>query len=388
VPLGRFELRDLGIGKEADPLFDLKRYKRSRITRLMAFYPQLKFVLIGDSGQADDDLYAELATHAQYRSRILAVYIRNVSPPTDEAQLALANWRQRVGERFVPFDNSHVAAVDAARRGLIAPSSLDAIQKAASMSGSLRPGQGTRRPIVLAHGLLGFNRLGVEGFAALTYFRGIADHLRAHGYRVLVTEVGKTDGVPIRAAHLKMSIERFTAGKVNIIGHSMGGLDARYMISRLGMADRVASLTTIGTPHRGSSFADWGIEHFGDSSPLLEALGVGTQAFYDLTSQSCARFNERTPNAPSVRYYSFSGTQTRKDIYGALQISHDIIREREGPNDGLVSQRSARWGHYLGNLDADHLNEVGWKFVWEFREKFDAKEFYLKLAEMLRDEGF
>ena len=43
----------------------------------------------------------------------------------------------------------------------------------------------------------------------------------------------------------------------------MAGLDARYMISKLGMADKVATLVTIGTPHRGSYFADWGVKVLG-----------------------------------------------------------------------------------------------------------------------------
>ena len=51
----------------------------------------------------------------------------------------------------------------------------------------------------------------------------------------------------------------------------MGGLDARYLISRLGMADRVLSLTTLGTPHRGTSFADWGVSRLQRYlRPLLE----------------------------------------------------------------------------------------------------------------------
>ena len=46
-------------------------------------------------------------------------------------------------------------------------------------------------------------------------------------------------------------------GKVNIIAHSKGGLDARYAISKLGMAPYVASLTTMNTPHRGCRFVDY-----------------------------------------------------------------------------------------------------------------------------------
>lgn len=51
--------------------------------------------------------------------------------------------------------------------------------------------------------------------------------------------------------------KEFGVDKVNIIGHSMGGLDARHMITNMGGAEWVSSLFTIGTPHRGSFHCDW-----------------------------------------------------------------------------------------------------------------------------------
>ena len=74
----------------------------------------------------------------------------------------------------------------------------------------------------------------------------------------------------------------------------MGGLDARYMISRLGMDRQVLSLTTIGTPHRGTTFADWGVRRLaGLLCPVFRQLHVSTDAFFDLTTEACQRFNER-----------------------------------------------------------------------------------------------
>lgn len=389
LPTGCFVLRDLGMGKEADPLFDIKAYKRKHIARLLDFYPHLEFILIGDSGEDDAELYAELATDGRYRDRVLAVCIRYVNEAMEQKRRqALAVLRARVGQHFLVFGNTAGAAEHLAKLHLIPPEAADRARECATLSGSREAKVGTRYPIVLAHGLLGFDMLGAEGFGALKYFRDIREHLEKHGYRVLVTEVGPTDGVAARARHLKIGIDQFTAGKVSIIAHSMGGLDARRMITHLGMADRVASLVTVGTPHRGSSFADWGIEHLGKTAPLLDALGVGSAAFFDLSTKSCRRLNETTPDKPGVRYFSYSGTQPRTDIFPSLHLSYDITMEREGPNDGLVSQKSAQWGEYLGNLDADHLNLAGWSFLWETSETFDAKAFYLSVAEMLRKEGF
>ena len=75
------------------------------------------------------------------------------------------------------------------------------------------------------------------------------------------------DPLQLRSGQLKQRVEEALvqtgASKVHIIAHSMGGLDSRRMIVDLGMADKVASLTTIGTPHRGTILADHVLKHGG-----------------------------------------------------------------------------------------------------------------------------
>src|SRR5260370_20375758 len=142
-----------------------------------------------------------------------------------------------------------------------------------------------RAPIVLAHGLFGFARLGAGQFA-VNYFPGIPQALTAGGSRVLVAQVHPTASIASRAAELKQFIDREAPGEpVHLFGHSMGGLDARYMISRLGMGQRVLSLVTLGTPHRGTTFADWGIRRLERLvKPALKLIGIPTQGVYDLTT--------------------------------------------------------------------------------------------------------
>jgi triacylglycerol esterase/lipase EstA (alpha/beta hydrolase family) len=120
-----------------------------------------------------------------------------------------------------------------------------------------------RSPIVLVHGLLGFNKIEVAGTKLADYFRGIPALLSQAGNRVLAPLMSPVGSVADRAKQLKDFLLQQSPGEpVHLIAHSMGGLDARYLISRLDMASSVLTLTTIATPHRGTSFADWGVGRF------------------------------------------------------------------------------------------------------------------------------
>lgn len=219
-----------------------------------------------------------------------------------------------------------------------------------------------RAPIVLVHGLCGYDRIAAFGYTLKDYFPGIRERLQAAGNRVLVPRLSRTRGVTERAEELKRFIEHFVPhGPVHLIGHSMGGLDSRYLISRLGMADRVKSLTTVGTPHRGTTFADWGVSRFRRlAAPLFHLLGVSYQAFLDLTTAACRRFNAEVPDAPGVRYLAVAGVCEEPFVGPRWRLPRSIVGGAEGPNDGVVSVASANWGERTMVWKGDHLNLVNW----------------------------
>jgi triacylglycerol lipase len=248
--------------------------------------------------------------------------------------------------------------------------------------------KGTRYPIVLAPGVFGFDRKKVS------YFLGIARYLETMGFQVMHTRA-TTAGVERRAMGLKHQIEGYLKkariNKVNIIAHSMGGLDARYMITRLDMADKVASLSTVSTPHHGTSIADWGTQRFNLIMQLLKGvLRMDTKVIYDLTTEACQRFNEKVETLPQVKYFTYSGSNKKLRISPFFWLAHDIIMKTEGENDGLVSVSSAHWGakgvKYMGNFRADHLDLMGWNLGLKFLS-FDARRFYRLVAENIREEG-
>ncbi|EHK99927.1 putative Lipase 2 [Glarea lozoyensis 74030] len=203
-----------------------------------------------------------------------------------------------------------------------------------------------KNPIVLAHGLLGFDelRLGGRYFRGVQYWRGITDALRANGIEVIIASVPPSSSIEERAAKLCKDIEEKADGKsVNIIAHSMGGLDSRYMISRLRPDNvNVLSLTTIASPHRGSYFADFLIEEIGPNVlPKLynffNGHGISTGAFSQLTQKYMQEeFNPKTPDVRGVQYFSYGAT-VEPGMFSPFRQSHAIVERKEGPNDGLTA---------------------------------------------------
>ncbi len=247
-------------------------------------------------------------------------------------------------------------------------------------------------PLVLVHGLCGFTKLKVFRRPIREYFPGIRQLLEAAGNLVLCPRVSPTAGVARRAAELKRFLDAAVpGGPVHLIGHSMGGLDARYMISKLGMEDRVRSLTTVGTPHRGTAFADWGMRRFARHVvPWLNRMGIPYDAFLDLTTDACRRLNEELPDAPGVRYYSVAGVCEKPWLGLEWQVPYRIVNKTEGPNDGVVSVASATWGEHTEVWAGDHLNLVNWpnrrarrQGVW-----VDRAPNYGSIVRRLADAGF
>ncbi|GAA5824146.1 hypothetical protein JCM3770_001408 [Rhodotorula araucariae] len=128
-----------------------------------------------------------------------------------------------------------------------------------------------RFPIVLCHGLYGFDVRG-PGFFRLHYWGDLLKILRGKiGAEVYVTAVPGTGSVKNRAHVLHKALEDTQSllnRDINFVAHSMGGLDARYLISNIRPTlYRPRSLTTLCTPHRGSEFMAW----------CRANIGIGTE---------------------------------------------------------------------------------------------------------------
>lgn len=248
----------------------------------------------------------------------------------------------------------------------------------------------TKNPVVLAHGMAGFDEL----FGVYEYWYGIPDYLRDYGATVYVTTVPQFNSTEARGERLLAQvaqIKAITGKKVNLIGHSHGGLDIRYVAAV--RPDLVSSVTSVGGPHKGADLADYlranvqggsfteaVLSFFANSLGTVLGLLTGhvnpqdsIAALDSLTSAGLASFNARYPQGVpttscgsgasvvnNIRYYSWSGAGI---LTNALDISDPALGLTSlvysESSDGLVGRCSSHLGYVLrDNYYMNHLDEV------------------------------
>ncbi len=275
-------------------------------------------------------------------------------------------------------------------------------------------------PIVLAHGMFGFDHIG-----PLEYYYGVADELTGRGRQVFAPRVDPIQPSAVRGAQLLTAIDAVLAqtgaSKVVIIAHSQGGLDARWVAHFA--PDKIAAVVTIATPHRGSPVADLvkstvpGVAQSALSA-FADFLGVAVTSS-DLAAQldgfsttGIETFNAEITDAPGVAYFSIAGRSALAtdaachttlpflakwnryvdDMAPEIGALGGIIAAHEFPQvvaqDGLVTVDSAKWGTFLGCVPADHLDEVGQLAgrpagianPFDYMDMYDGLESYLTAA--------
>ncbi len=232
------------------------------------------------------------------------------------------------------------------------------------------------------------------------YFRNIRTFLQSHDFSVHHTNVDWDGTLVRRARELKDQVaailQSTASDRVHIIGHSMGGLDARQMLwanREEAFHEKIASLTTIGAPHHGTPFADFLSKGLAEDAL---ALGLAFEGLLDLRTEAMEAFNTEVSGwerQNGVRYRAYAGQQDLIHIFSPLKFSWLLIRSAAGANDGFVPVSSARWNdeYFVPPvLDADHLNQIGWwddSEAWRGVEPAELedriKQLYLDIAHAL-----
>jgi triacylglycerol lipase len=250
----------------------------------------------------------------------------------------------------------------------------------------------TKYPIVLVHGLFGFDNIG-----PVEYFYGVPSSLRADGAKVYVTQVSAANSTEVRGEQLLTQVKQILATtgatKVNLIGHSHGGPTSRYVASI--RPDLVASVTSVGGVNKGSAVADviLGIAPPGSlSNAVIVSVtnGLGTiinflsggsgltqnslAAVKSLSTAGSLKFNQTYPagvpttacgegayTVNGVSYFSWSGAQPYTNLLDIMDpaLALTSLAFAGAKNDGLVASCSSRLGRVIrDDYSMNHMDEV------------------------------
>lgn len=281
----------------------------------------------------------------------------------------------------------------------------------------------TRYPIVFAHGMFGFDNIG-----AINYWYGIPAALQRDGAAVYVTQVSAVNSSEERGEQLLAQVEEILAitgaKKVNLIGHSHGGQSIRYVAGMI--PDKVASVTTVGSPAKGSSMADIAVKLtdipiLGNAlTPVISGVvnGLGKliglaagenlpqdflQSLNSLTTKGTNDFNQQFPaGVPATEcgegsyyengIYNFSWSGSSAGVTNFFDISSYAMAlltvAFKEPNDGLVGKCSSHFGQVLrDNYRMDHLDEVNQLLGLVGMQGSNPKAIYRQHANRLQNLG-
>ncbi len=229
-------------------------------------------------------------------------------------------------------------------------------------------------PVLMCHGYGGFSML-----ISPSPLHNSCMRLRAYGIEAFAPNIVPYATIEIRAEQwagvMKELQGKYGYDKMNVVAHSMGGLDMRYAISKLGIADSVASLTTIAAPHHGTSLAELVltapdtikeklaelVDWFGESifpSQKSDAVAAVEQLTREYVNNE---FNPNVPDVEGISYFSYSaavGKGTEHPLNPIYRVQNQLIFQQEGINDSFVTVDSAKWGKHLKTLDISHLEQI------------------------------
>ncbi|MDO5734528.1 MAG: alpha/beta fold hydrolase [Eubacteriales bacterium] len=274
----------------------------------------------------------------------------------------------------------------------------------------MKQGQKGSYPLLLVHGY------GARDQSFLKYWGRLPEFYQENGFDCYLSH---HDGHGTATNNARQIAERImeicpeAGDKVNIIAHSKGGLDSREMLALPGMADKVASLTTLGTPHHGIDIIDklgrlphpikhgtltindWFAGLVGDDAPQSRL------ALADMSTEACAKRN-RELSLPENVYFRAIGSEV--ESLGScldLTISFNIYKLSETISDGLVPLESTLWGprHEIWraaegtgvthhDLCDFHRRDIQIIRSTEADKTYSTLELFLKLATELKELGY
>lgn len=258
-----------------------------------------------------------------------------------------------------------------------------------------------RHPVLLCHGYGA-----IASLVKPSPLYDVAMLIRRHNIPAFAPNIVPYATIEIRAENwvrvIDQLVKTIAAKKLNIIAHSMAGLDMRYALYKMDIADHVASFTTISTPHRGTSLAELSLK---TPDAIKEKMAdlldwMGNRVYPNARSDSVGsaeqltrayvteEFNPNVPDVDIIPYYSFSaavGKGTPHPIKVMTRYQNNYIYQQEGINDGMVSVHSSKWGRHIKTSHISHLEQMNLRVRDDRIKLFET--FWLDVIKMLQKNG-
>ncbi|UTC77861.1 hypothetical protein E4O04_07560 [Treponema sp. OMZ 799] len=260
----------------------------------------------------------------------------------------------------------------------------------------------TRYPLFFIHGI-GFK----DNSKYYSYWGRITDCLQNHGAKVFFSNHDRIGTIHDNAVKIKEKLDYIIKTehleKVNIIAHSKGGIEARYLISTLGAAKYTASLTTFASPHHGikaidaacripllmsafNPFVNVCFKLWGDKNPQFK------KTVKELGAEDMEKFNAENKDNPHVLYFSYAAKMKNALSDLIFLLSYPIVKFTDGNSDGLIPVESAKWGIFKGIIESEGGRGVSHSDVVDIRRSpignLDITDIYVEHVHELKELGF
>jgi len=258
-------------------------------------------------------------------------------------------------------------------------------------------------PVLMVHGC-GFK----DKTLGINYWGRIPKLMEKNGIKVYYGGTDAWGSIESNALKIKEQIENIVkkdgVEKFNVIAHSRGGLEVRYLISTLKLSSVIASLTTMSTPHKGVKAMNIalkinnGIYKFGSFFINLwfRILGDKDPDFYkssrQLSEQECTEFNKINIDDKSVYYQSYASKMKYFFSDFLFLILNPFLKITDGENDGLCPAESAKWGNFKDVVTTKGIFGISHSGIVDaYRIKYkgvDIPKLYLSILEDFGKKGY
>lgn len=256
-------------------------------------------------------------------------------------------------------------------------------------------------PLILVHGIAA-----VDKTRLFSFWGRIPKFLKERGIEVYLGMTDSWGDFETNAKKLKETIDRVllkgNVEKVNIIAHSKGGIEARYLIHKYDYEEKIASLITISTPHLGSELADLAlqnkIKHKIYVKKIMKSFGKlfnddnpdPYEAIKELSTTSMREFNKQYELSSNIFFQAYYVCMHNPFDDLMFFWSYLYLKKAFGPNDGIVTEKSAKW-NYNGIQFKGKKWGISHSEIVDIKRKkisgIDIRDLYKKVVEQIESQG-